>query len=312
MNISIIICTYNRAKILAETLESYAILKRPIDSELELLIIDNNSKDETQQIVEKFAEQHPEVHYIYEPEPGLSHARNTGIEQSRGDIIAYIDDDVYLDPNWLTEVLNIFQEYPDASCMGGKSIPKFESGKPEWIDDDLLRFYGFTNSGDAIKWMIYPEYPYGLNMAFRRHTFDIVGKFEITLGRKKKNLLSNEEKEIFWRINKAKLKVIYTPNALLYHRIFDERASENWVISRSFWQGVSLVAFDQLIAPKSKLSLLRETIIESRNLFRQASGNYWSFRKAYWHYKAIKFPEKCTLAVQLGKIKQMFIETLTF
>ena len=191
-SISIVICTYNRVKILKETLESYLTLCRPIEFKIELLIVDNNSNDETLQMVDQFMQYHPEVRYVFEPEPGLSYARNTGVKESRGDIIIYVDDDVYFDSNWLVEVGRIFKEYPDASCMGGRIIPVFEIGKPDWITDDLLTPYGLTNSGDIIKWMLYPEYPFGGNMAFKRTVFDKIDMFNPNLGRKKKNLLSNK------------------------------------------------------------------------------------------------------------------------
>lgn len=311
-SISIVICTYNRAKILKETLESYLTLCRPIEFKIELLIVDNNSNDETLQMVDQFMQYHPEVRYVFEPEPGLSYARNTGVKESRGDIIIYVDDDVYFDSNWLVEVGRIFKEYPDASCMGGRIIPVFETGKPDWITDDLLTPYGLTNSGDIIKWMLYPEYPFGGNMAFKRTVFDKIDMFNPNLGRKKKNLLSNEENEIFWRVSQAGLRVIYNPMALLYHRIPSERTCKEWLLARYYWQGISSIVFDQLIAPQSRLVLLKRSIRDGWLLLRQSTGMLWLPRKAYWHYKATKFPEKCSQSYKLGIVKQMFIESISF
>jgi glycosyltransferase involved in cell wall biosynthesis len=311
-DISIIICSYNRAKILAKTLESYSMLERPVDTKIELLIIDNNSSDETPQIVNHFIQQHPDVRYVFEPQPGLSHARNTGMKESRSNIIAYVDDDVIFDSAWLIEVVQIFQDYPEASCMGGKIIPQFEIGRPDWLTDDMLVYYGSTSSGNIVKWILYPEIPFGGNMAFKRTVFNKIDMFNPNLGRKKKNLLSNEECELFWRINQAGLKVIYNPKALIYHQIPAERTSESFITSRYYWQGISAIVFNQFIAPQSRMALFKDAIRYAWKLMRESTGGTYSPRKAYWHYKATKLPEKCYEFFSLGRVKQLFIEALTF
>jgi glycosyltransferase involved in cell wall biosynthesis len=312
IDISIVICSYNRAKILAKTLKSFGTLERPVDTKIELLIIDNNSSDETPQLVNQFIQRNSDVRYIFEPQPGLSHARNRGIKESQGSIVAYVDDDVIFDSAWLIEVVRIFQAYPDASCMGGKIIPQFEVGRPDWAIDEMLVYYGSTSSGDNVKQMLYPEIPFGGNMAFRHNIFNQINIFNPNLGRKKKNLLSNEECEIFWRINQAGLKVIYNPKALIYHQIPPERTCKDFIISRYYWQGISSVAFDQLIAPRSRIALFKDAIRDAWKLMRQFTGGTCSPRKAYWHYKATKLPGKCYEFFSLGRVKQLFIEALTF
>ena len=201
IQISIIICTYNRADILKYTLDSFLNCTKTNIS-YELYVIDNNSSDNTKDVVMSFSEKDLTIKYYFESKQGLSEARNSGISISLGDIIAFVDDDVYFDPSWLIEVVRIFKDYPEASCMGGKSRPQFESGKPEWIVDEFFEYYGSTNSGDVIKWMLYPEHPFGLNMAFKCNVFHNLGLFNQNLGRKKKNLLSGEESEFFLGSNK--------------------------------------------------------------------------------------------------------------
>lgn len=310
--INIIICTYNRAAILVGSLESFFRMTLPSKNEFELLIVDNNSTDETRHVVDQFIEQHQEVRYVFEPQPGLSHARNTGIIESHGNIIAFVDDDIFFDPAWLIEVMHFFRDHPEVSCMGGKSIPQFSGGRPDWITDDLLTLYGSTNSGDEVKKMVYPEHPFGLNMAFRRKVFDRIGNFGTHLGRKKKNLLSNEESDLFLRIHNAGLIVMYTPNALLYHRIPADRVRKNWIISRYYWQGISDIAFHQAIEQTSKVQLLRSAFHDARKLATSITGGYRSPRKVYWHFNAIHFRERIRQAYLWGRIRQMLKETLSF
>lgn len=308
--ISVVICTYNRAEVLADTLASYYSMVHSKASKFELLVVDNNSTDETQSVVERYRLVHPGIRYVFESRPGLSHARNCGINSSSGAIVAFVDDDVYFDSMWLVELEKVFNCHPEAACMGGKSIPQFAASRPDWVTDELLAFYGSTNSGNEEKPMLYPEYPFGLNMAFKRDVFDKIGQFEPKLGRKKKNLLSNEENDIFWRVNKAGLNVIYTPYAILFHRIPEERASKQWMLSRYFWQGVSDVCFEQTKEPRNKFALLRLAIQSGWELVKLTTGRNWLPRKAYWYYKALSFPQSCHVAAKWGRTRQLFVEVL--
>jgi hypothetical protein len=151
----------------------------------------------------------------------------------------------------LVEMLDLFR-ITDAMGAGGKSIPRFEGSTPSWISTKVLALYGSTNSGDAVKRMIFPDHPFGLNMVFRREVFQSAGLFNVTLGRIKKSLLSNEEYELFYRIDRAKLPVFYTPLAIIYHRIPAARTRKSWVLRRYYSQGVSDMVFAQIAKPWSR------------------------------------------------------------
>ena len=209
--ISSIICTYNRGQVLGESLASFAAMSLPEDVAFELLVVDNNSSDDTASIANEFCARQPWARYVFEPTPGLSHARNRGIREARGEIVVFIDDDVYLDRNWAHAMLAAFANHPDASAVGGKIIPVFEAGRPEWLSDDLLVVYGHTPYGDSGRWLTYPELPIGANMAFRREVFESVGPFDPRLGRIGERLLSNEENDFFYRLNRRGRKVLYAP-----------------------------------------------------------------------------------------------------
>jgi glycosyltransferase involved in cell wall biosynthesis len=309
-SISIVICTYNRGDILRETLDSYATMTGAFDAGVELLVVDNNSTDQTREITTSFVESHAGVRYVFERQTGLSYARNTGIKEARGDIIAFVDDDVYFDTDWLQAVRGVFACRPDADCMGGKSIPTFDCGRPDWLSDDFLGYYGSTNSGDMEKWMVYPEHPYGLNMAFRRNVFETAGAFDPKLGRIKTNLLSGEESDLFWRIDKAGLKVRYEPAAVIYHRIPASRTKQDWLLSRHYWQGISDVCFEQLKSPKARLHLISSLFNDIAALGRASIGRDWSPRKAYWHFKALRYPQYCYIARIRGRVRQTWLEVL--
>lgn len=308
IELSIVICTYNRAACLKETLDSFSSVHGTSASNIELLVVDNNSTDGTRLVVERFAKEHPFTRYAFTRTQGLSHARNTGIQQSRGKFVAYVDDDVLFDEYWLTAVLETFTKYRDAACIGGKSIPKFESGQPIWAKNEVLRIYGSTQSGDLPKWMIYPEHPFGLNMIFRREVFDQVGEFDTRLGRKDKNLLSMEESDYFLRVAQANLKVIYEPTAILYHRIPTSRTTLQWALNRFYWQGISSVVFRQIHAPLAKTELLKALWVTTKALSRQITGGNISPRRIYWHYSKFPPESKIYLATSLGRFRALITQ----
>ena len=159
-DISVIICTYNRAEMLRETLESWLPVQN-VGPDVELIIVDNNSTDHTQQVVESFRPACPsQLRYVCETNVGLSYARNRGIKEASANIVVFVDDDVYFDKDWLNALLKAFNDNPEISCVGGKSIPKFEVDKPDWITEEILKRYGSTGSGDQDRLMVFPEYPF--------------------------------------------------------------------------------------------------------------------------------------------------------
>ena len=241
---------------LRETLASFLLVQRPINVRCEVIIVDNNSNDDTPAVSQEFCGRNPELfRYVREPIQGLSYARNAGIRSSSAGLIAFVDDDIYFDQLWLVEMLDLFRK-TDASCAGGKSIPRFEGGAPSWISTKVLSLYGSTNSGDAVKRMSFPDHPFGLNMVFRREVFETAGLFNVTLGRIKNSLLSNEEYELFHRIDRANLPVFYTPLAIIYHRIPEARTRKSWVLRRYYCQGLSDMVFAQIAKPWSRTGQL--------------------------------------------------------
>src|ERR1700733_13627153 len=110
MDISIIICTYNRAGMLRDSLASFLLVQRPIDVQCEVIIVDNNSNDDTPAVSEEFCRRNPELfRYLHEPMQGLSFARNAGIRSSGAGLIAFVDDDIYFGERWLVEMLELFR-----------------------------------------------------------------------------------------------------------------------------------------------------------------------------------------------------------
>ena len=266
VDVSVVICTYNRAAMLRDSLTSWLDVdvtgRRP-----ELVVVDNASTDATRDVVAEFGPT-PDgaLRYVYEPRSGLSHARNRGIREAWGKIIAFADDDVFFDRRWLQVLVDTFEQHPEIHCVGGNSIPVFEAERPAWLSENMLTYYGSTLSGDEDRLMRFPEHPFGVNMAFRRSVFERVGDFRTNLGRKKDSLLSNEERELFHRVSAADLRVYYTAAAVIYHRVPAARLDQRWLLRRAYWQGVSTVVFAAHTQQRSRIGLGRDLAVALKRL----------------------------------------------
>lgn len=303
--ISVVICTYNRGEIFKDTLRSLQEMEVPDPTDVELLLVDNKSTDATEKTAKDFiAEAKFRGRYIYESHQGLTYARNAGIDAAKGEIVAFVDDDVFFDRNWLSAMLKGFREQPTAAAVGGKSIPIFDGGRPAWLEDEFLSLYGDTRFGEVARWLKYPEYPFGLNMAFRKAVFAEVGQFNRKLGRKKTSLLSNEELEMFGRVARAGLKVYYSPDALLHHRIPKSRISPDWIIDRFYWQGISDAVLPKENENFGRFGLLCEAISGAWRALTGMRGGRISPRHILWHYKGLRLRDKAWHWSQLGRARQ--------
>jgi len=225
---SIVISTYNRAKYLQTTLESWTKQDYPPEK-FELLIIDNGSTDNTREVAENFQKKYPgfQVRYVYLDEPCLSCARNKGIEMSRGEIVAFVDDDAEPSSSYLAFLEKYVRQYPGILAFGGKVLPKYETGKePEWMSPYLSRLYSLVDLGDKPK-KFDKKYPVGCNMLFRKEIFDLIGKFDIPPG------LRSEDKHFFLKVKRAGLPVIYLPEVKVWHFI------DNWRLNKDYVRRIS-------------------------------------------------------------------------
>jgi len=238
MHISVVLCTYNRCESLAKTLESAASLTVPNSLEWEILVVDNNSTDQTRKVVEAFNNEHSGcVRYLFEPQPGLSQARNAGIREARGQIIAFLDDDVTLERTWLQNLTSHLHNGKWAGA-GGRVIPEWNCPPPSWLSLDQWYALGplpnFEFGPDARE---LTEPPFGANMAYQKKMFEKHGGFRTDLGRRPGSLMSNEDTEFGSRLLLAGERLRYEPSAIVYHPVGQERAEKKYFLSWWFHKG---------------------------------------------------------------------------
>jgi glycosyltransferase involved in cell wall biosynthesis len=228
--ISVIVCTYNRSHSLKVTLASLQRMHVPADLAWELVVIDNNSSDDTEEVVREYQRTAPfAVRYFFESTQGHSQARNRGIVEAQGVVLAFTDDDVIVDSYWLAELK---QSYDQLHCLGvgGKIVPVWSSERPAWLREDgpypLMRAIVSFDPGEDVSVLKTP--PFGANMSFRRSAFERYGLFRTDLGRRGTRLMGSEDTEFGRRLLSSNERLIYNSRAIVHHPVEQERLTRGY------------------------------------------------------------------------------------
>lgn len=244
MKITVILCTHNRAGCLGEALQSVLASELPSSVEWEVLVVDNNSSDQTCAVAKEFCLRYPgRVRYLFEEHQGLSFARNAGIQEARGDVLAFMDDDVTVGPMWLQ---NLTAALLDGSWTGAGGPIRLQGNfvPPRW-----LRLEGSFSMGGALAALFdlgetpveLRQAPYGTNMAYAKSMFQKYGGFRTDLGRNGSSLIGKEDTEFGARLLAAGERLWYEPSAVVYHPVLQERVSKRYFLAWWFSCGRATV-----------------------------------------------------------------------
>jgi glucosyl-dolichyl phosphate glucuronosyltransferase len=240
MNITVILCTYNRCQSLTKALNSAAALTVPESTEWEVLVVDNNSRDQTHAVVEEFCNRYPgRFRYLFEPQPGKSHALNSGIREARGDILAFMDDDVTVAPTWLQNLTAPLRDSRWAGS-GGPVFLEWSCPPPRWLPREgrypLAPLASFNLGAEATELV---EPPFGTNMAFRKTMFEKYGDFRMDLGPSPNSDIPrvNEDTEFGSRLIAAGERLRYEPSAVVFHPVPEDRLQKKYFLAWWFDKG---------------------------------------------------------------------------
>jgi glucosyl-dolichyl phosphate glucuronosyltransferase len=252
MKASIIVITRNRAAYLHEALKT--LIAQEIQGEAyEIIVVDNNSKDATASVVKDFKRAFGDkIQYVFEPEAGMSRARNKGADKAKGEVLLFIDDDALASPHWLQNHCSLYEVFPNLVATGGRIELLFDSGRPNWLADELLIVLGHLNYSDEESLMFYPDHPFGVNFSVKKNHFIKIGGFEERV----RNY--NDEKTFFYKLLLNKCNVGYSPKALVYHRIPTSRLRKVFFIKRGFKQGMANIRFHSICDPSGVPQFQRE------------------------------------------------------
>jgi glycosyltransferase involved in cell wall biosynthesis len=245
MNVTVAICTWNRAKLLDQTLDRMRSLRLPAGVTWELLVVDNNCTDDTPSVVGKYESSLP-VRRIFEPKQGHSNARNCAIDHARGDYLIWTDDDVLVEPDWLTNYLAAFRRWPDAVYFGGRIEPWFEADPPAWVTDNLAHLQGMLvirDLGPEERPFAAGEQPFGANMAFPLSVQKRF-RYDPALGKVKAGNILADETELFRRIHGDGLTGVWVPTAAVKHYVTKARVTRSFAKDYYVGVGRALVKLD--------------------------------------------------------------------
>jgi len=236
--ISVILCTYNRYQSLETALASVVASSIPQSVDWEVLVVDNNSNDRTREVVHDFCVRHPgRIRYVFEPRPGKSHALNAGLLLAGGDVIAFMDDDVVVDPRWMTSLTTPVLDGTWAGA-GGRILPERGFSPPPWLPSTMkygLAPLALLDLGDQAARLF--EAPFGTNMAFRRAMFEKYGGFRTDLGPRPGCEIRSEDTEFGNRLLAAGEQLWYEPAAVVYHEVTRHRLRKEYFLTWWFAKG---------------------------------------------------------------------------
>ncbi len=233
ISISVVVCTYNRARLLDQALETLCHQSLAA-SKYEILVVDNNSTDNTRVVAERCSARYPNVRYLFEPNLGVSHARNRGWKEAHGEYVGYIDDDCKAPPEFLGTASNIIRDHsPDA--FGGQTRPFYATSKPAWFLDK----YETWTHGSIARLLKTDEFIFGNNMFIRRELFKVVGGFDPTFGPHGERQGYGDEDEWLARAREVvpNLFVYFDPRLYVLQVVRPQKMNLIWLAERALLMG---------------------------------------------------------------------------
>ena len=277
--ITLCICTYNRSNSLARTLKSFKAI--PKTHNWVLLVVDNNSKDDTKDIIKAFNDDLP-IKYVKETIQGLSHARNRAIKECFGDLLIFTDDDVQVTPSWLHEFISASNRFPEADYFGGRILPLWPDLRPSWIKDEGMPLLGglFVYYDLGTENRVYnteDPTPYGASFGIRRKLFEQIKPFRTDLGVSGEKPGRGEEAEYLTRARNFSFRGAYVGKSLCYHRVDPTRLRLRYLYRFGVQKGIT----ENIMNPSrnSTGSFRRELSYGIRGIGQLAKGRGDRFRQ---------------------------------
>ena len=231
LQISVVICTYNRANFILESMQSLhtQTLSR---AAFEVIIVNNNSTDHTESVCLNFIQSHPENHFYYytELQQGASFARNTGAKYAQSPLICFMDDDAIADADYLERIIDFFHQYPDAGGLGGRIIPKYIPAEPAWMSYYVASLVGNFDYSKTVSKFSPNKYPLESNMIIRKNDFDAIAGFNVALPGVVGTLrIGGEGKDLFLRLKSLGRTIYYDPQIRVQHIVETSKLTKEYM-----------------------------------------------------------------------------------
>lgn len=235
--VSVIIPTYNRAKVLEKTLHVFAEL----DSEgiaWDVIVVDNNSRDETREVVSSFEGRLP-IRYLFEARQGKNWALNQALEHTESELLVFADDDVTPCQHWLQAILASVERWPEHVVFGGRIVPEFPPGTPDFVRQSDFSGYVYGGLDFGPDDRLFPEEttPNGPNCWVRRCVFASGVRYDTSIGPNGHGRISGSELELFTRLRYDGAVPVYVPTATVIHRIEPHQTTFRYLLRRAYASG---------------------------------------------------------------------------
>jgi len=278
-SVSVLICTYNRGRLLRETLTALQSQTRPAGCEVEIVVVDNNSTDDTAAVVASAARdaRFPMV-YLREHRQGKSFALNLGLSHARGDVLALTDDDVLPDAEWVNRIVAAFRAR-DVTFVFGRVLPRWgRVPPPELLTPRAQDIWGplaIVDYGEEpiayVSERIDQRLPIGANLALSRTALAAVGGWRTDLGKVNNTLISGEDHEIFLRLRKRGLYGgYYDPQITVRHYVPAMRLTRRYFRQWFYWHGKTQALMLADLFPGIDMARVPHVAGVPRFLYRQA------------------------------------------
>jgi len=287
MNLSVIVCTRNRADELVNCLQELGEQTKEIEG-VEIIIVDNGSTDHTKEVAARFTtDPNSRCRYVYEPVPGLCTARNRGRVAAGGIVLAYIDDDAVPHPGWVETILDHFRRGLSV-CLAGKTVLKPKGGIPAWFPNTLYWVLGESSFGQVQRFLKGDENPNGGNFAVTAQAFDSVGGFDTSI------TLYFDDHEFYSRLRAKGYRSFYDPRIVIDHCIDASRLNKPALRQRAYRLGRGVGQLYKTGKPKLASRLGR---IVQRSLLLARVGLSWCLRP--------RFDREFTLWEHVGFVREV-------
>lgn len=230
VDLTLLVCTFNRSGDLKEMLETALVQETDGTFTYEVLVVDNNSTDNTRQVVaDLIRDGHANLRYVFEERQGKSYALNTGLASSRGAIYTIADDDFILPRTWVRRIVEGFRRHPDASFVSGKVLPLWPREVPEWATSaEHWSALALADYGDQPFYADENSQVCLLACSFRRRDVDAVGGYRTGLSVSKDLIGGVEDLEILQRLWKSGRKGVYLPDMSFQHKVPPSRLTKTY------------------------------------------------------------------------------------
>lgn len=250
MHVSVVVCTYSPSLFedFCDAVES--VLDQTYD-DVELLIVVDGNEEVCELVTAEYGEDDRVRVFCSDENQGLSASRNIAIEHVQGEVTAFIDDDAVADPEWIAELVEVYESDEDVIAVGGRMAPMWVAGEPTFLPEEFywlvgVTHKGFASPGDEVR------NTFGSNISFKTDVLRELGGFEPAVGRQGEKNLQKHETEFCARMRRDYGRgVVYNPDAVVAHKVFDYRTRKRWLAERAFWQGYSQRAMEVIVPEES-------------------------------------------------------------